>query len=123
MSANRELATRRLQQHFRAYNPRFSTRPDGSVLVDLRGAEGERLVMRVLHKEEQESEILLDNLVERIRRDLLAVEGPLQPENVDSYLKRIELRTFVTDNPQHRARKVVVAGARLRAMARRALEE
>lgn len=120
MTAKQDIAIRYLQSQFHAYDPQFSLRPDGSVLIDLRNADGERLAMRVLHKEEQESESMLNSLVERIRRDLITEAGPLQPENVDWFLKRIELRTFVTVNPQHRARKIVVAGSRLRALANRA---
>jgi len=119
MPAISNAAIEYLQNQFRAYSPQFSYRPDGSVLMDLHDANGERIALRVLHKEEQENDVLLNSLVERIRRDLITEQGPLQPDNVDWFLKRIELRTFVPGNYRHRPRKIVVAGERLRALAER----
>lgn len=117
MSSCRETAIEHLSHLFSDYHPQFTTRPDGTLLINLRNARGKRLISRVIQQEEQSSAVLLNNLVERIRRDLMTVEGPLEQDNVDWFLKRIELQTFVPLNPTHRPRKVVVAGARLRALA------
>lgn len=117
MSSCRETAIEHLSHLFSDYRPQFTTRPDGTLLINLRNARGKRLISRVIQQEEQSSAVLLNNLVERIRRDLITVEGPLEQDNVDWFLKRIELQTFVPLNPTHRPRKVVVAGARLRALA------
>ncbi|MBB4864986.1 hypothetical protein HNP46_003862 [Pseudomonas nitritireducens] len=115
MSSSQETAIEHLSHLFTDYRPQFCDRPDGTVLITLRNARGKRLMSRVVQQEEQASSVLLNNLVERIRRDLMTIEGPLGQENVDWFLKRIELQTFVPVNPTHRPRKVVVAGARLRA--------
>lgn len=117
MSSCRDTAIEHLSQQFRDYRPQFSTRPDGTLLISLRNAAGKRLISRVIQHEEQSSSVLLNDLVERIRRDLMTVEGPLEEVNVEWFLKRIELQTFIPLNPTHRPRKVVVAGARLRAQA------
>ncbi|MDF3868491.1 DUF3509 domain-containing protein [Pseudomonas denitrificans (nom. rej.)] len=117
MSSCRDTAIEHLSHLFSDYRPQFTTRPDGTLLINLRNARGKRLISRVIQQEEQSNAVLLNNLVERIRRDLMTVEGPLEEDNVDGFLKRIELQTFVPVNPTHRPRKVVVAGARLRALA------
>lgn len=117
MSSCRDTAIEHLSTLFTDYRPQFVGRPDGTVLINLRNASGKRLMSRVIQQEEQSSAVLLNNLVERIRRDLMTIEGPLEEEDVDWFLKRIELQTFVPVNPTHRPRKIVLAGARLRAMA------
>ncbi|MDH0288171.1 DUF3509 domain-containing protein [Pseudomonas sp. GD04087] len=117
MSSYHDTAIEHLSQQFRDYRPQFSTRPDGTLLISLRNTAGKRLISRVIQHEEQSSSVLLNDLVERIRRDLMTVEGPLEEVNVEWFLKRIELQTFIPLNPTHRPRKVVVAGARLRAQA------
>ncbi|MFR0690476.1 DUF3509 domain-containing protein [Enterobacterales bacterium AE_CKDN230030158-1A_HGKHYDSX7] len=117
MSSCRETAIEHLSHQFTHYRPQFLERPDGTLLINLRNASGKRLISRVIQQEEQASAVLLNNLVERIRRDLMTLEGPLEEDNVDWFLKRIELQTFVPVNPTHRPRKVVIAGARLRALA------
>ncbi|QRY77657.1 DUF3509 domain-containing protein [Pseudomonas sp. PDNC002] len=117
MSSCRDTAIEHLSNLFTDYRPQFVGRPDGTLLINLRNASGKRLMSRVIQQEEQRNGVLLNNLVERIRRDLMTIEGPLEEDNVDWFLKRIELQTFVPVNPTHRPRKVVVAGSRLRAMA------
>jgi len=119
MSSCRDTVIEHLNHLFSQYRPQFSTGPDGTLLVSLRNAAGKRLIARVSQPEEQSSAVLLNNLVKRIRRDLMTVEGPLEERNVAGFLKRIELQTFVPVNPPHRPPKVVVAGARLRALAAR----
>jgi hypothetical protein len=116
MSSCRDTAIEHMSLLFTDYRPQFFVRPDGTVLINLRNAAGKRLMSRVIQQEEQTSAVLLNNLVERIRRDLMTIEGPLEEDNVDWFLKRIELQTFVPVNPTHRPRKIVIAGARLRAL-------
>ena len=91
MSSCRNAAIEHLSHLFSDYRPQFATRPDGTLLINLRNAAGKRLISRVIQQEEQSSAVLLNNLVERIRRDLMTVEGPLEEDNVDWFLKRIEL--------------------------------
>lgn len=117
MSSRRDTAIEHLSHLFSDYRPQFFNRPDGTLLINLRNAHGKRLISRVIQPAEQANAVLLNNLAERIRRDLMTLEGPLEEDNVDWFLKRIELQTFVPVNPTHRPRKVVVAGARLRALA------
>ncbi|MCP8471764.1 DUF3509 domain-containing protein [Pseudomonas sp. ZM24] len=113
----RDIVIAHLASLFTDYRPQFHSRPDGAVLMNLRNASGKKLMVRVIQPEEQSSDVLLNNLVERIRRDLMTLEGPLEEDNVDWFLKRIELQTFVPVNPQRRQRKVVMAGEKLRALA------
>ncbi|MCY1408855.1 hypothetical protein D9M71_241860 [compost metagenome] len=117
MPASHDVAIRQLESQFRDYSPQLLRRPDGSLLLVLRNDLGKQLMSRVIPAEEQSCDVLLNNLVERIRRDLTTLEGPLGQENVDRFLKRIELQTFIPLGQQHRQRKIVVAGAKLRALA------
>lgn len=117
MCNHQEIAIDHLASQFTDYQPAFQSRPDGTVLMTLCAASGENLMSRVIQLHEQKNMVLLNDLIERIRRDLVVLEGPLQQANVDWFLKRIELQTFVPVNPQRRPRKIVIAGAKLRAMA------
>ena len=112
----REIAISHLANQFTDYRPKFRSRPDGTVLMTLCDGSGENLIRRVIQLHEQNSTVLLNNLVERIRRDLMILEGPLEETNVDWFLKRIELQTFIPVNPQRRPRKIVIAGEKLRAL-------
>lgn len=116
MIAVHNPAIEHLETQFQDYCPQFLDRPDGSILLKLRNRAGKCLISRVVQNEEQLNGVLLNNLVERIRRDLVTINGPLEEKDVDWFLKRIELQTFVPCAPQHRPRKVVVAGAKLRGL-------
>ncbi|MCY1260586.1 hypothetical protein D3C76_759560 [compost metagenome] len=104
-------------QQFSDYSVELQHRPDGGVLLNLQNEQGEQVMSRVINNEELRNSVLLNNFVERIRRDLITACGPLEEQDVDWFKKRIELQTFIPDCPRHRQRKIVVAGARLRAQA------
>ncbi len=113
----RNAVIEHLETQFRDYRPQFLYRPDGSILLKLCNPSGQCVLSRVVQNEEQSSDTLLNGLVERIHRDLVTIDGPLAEKDVDWFLKRIELQTFVPTAPQHRPRKIVRAGAKLRGLA------
>lgn len=116
MSDLRDTAIQYLSTQFTEFRPQFFNRPDGSVLVSLRDDVGNTVISRVIPREEQRSPESLVSFVERLHRDLATVDGPLAESNVAWFLKHIELQTFATRNTMHRPRKVVTAGAKLRAI-------
>ncbi|MDF5946325.1 DUF3509 domain-containing protein [Pseudomonas aeruginosa] len=92
-------------------------RPDGALLVTLRNNQGKRLMSRAISGQEQSSPLLLNQVLERIRRDLIIDQGPLQTRDSDYFRKRIDLLTFRDSDNQHLThRKVLVAGGKLRTM-------
>ncbi|MCY1249603.1 hypothetical protein D9M72_631520 [compost metagenome] len=55
--------------------------------------------------------------MERIHRDIATREGPLQDSDAEHFKKHIELQSFLEGNPPLRKRRIVRAGAKLRARA------
>ena len=110
------LVIQYLSVQFSEFRPVFSNRPDGSVLISLRDNADETLISRVIPREEQRSPEAMLSFVERLHRDLATHDGPLEQDNVVWFLKHIELQTFVKRSSTHRPRKIVTAGAKLRAI-------
>lgn len=95
----------------------FSQRPDKALLCSFRNQAGEHLFDRVITRQDLQHQQLLDDLIGRIKRDLILECGPLPEEQVDVFTKRIPLPTFQPGHGKHRQRKIVVAGDRLRRLA------
>ena len=62
--------------------------------MTLRNDQGKRLVSRAISDQEQSNPLLLNQVLERIRRDLIIDQGPLQIRDSDYFRKRIDLLTF-----------------------------
>ncbi|KAF1053875.1 MAG: hypothetical protein GAK43_01197 [Stenotrophomonas maltophilia] len=95
----------------------FAPRPDGGVVCQCLQSDGSLAFSRVINSSEQTDAAKLDELVSRIRRDMLLETGPLPENNVALFTKRMPLPTFFPNQGTHRARKIVIAGDRLRAKA------
>ncbi|MCY1275608.1 hypothetical protein D3C76_596460 [compost metagenome] len=106
-----------LTQQFHEFQLLFAPRPDGRLLVTLNDATGACVLCRVITSEEQRNPELLEGLVERIHRDIATREGPLQDSDAEHFKKHIELQSFLEGNPPLRKRRIVRAGAKLRARA------
>lgn len=83
-----------LEEHFKDVRVSCEPRPDGALLVTLRNNQGKRLMSRAISGQEQSSPLLLNQVLERIRRDLIIDQGPLQTRDSDYFRKRIDLLTF-----------------------------
>ena len=106
-----------LEEHIKDVRVSCEPRPDGALLVTLRNNQGKRLMSRAISGQEQSSPLLLNQVLERIRRDLIIDQGPLQTRDSDYFRKRIDLLTFRDSDNQHLThRKVLVAGGKLRTM-------
>ncbi|MBB4862161.1 hypothetical protein HNP46_000999 [Pseudomonas nitritireducens] len=99
------------------YTISFSQRPDQGLLCSFRSPAGAHLFDRVIPRQDLQHQHLLDDLLGRIQRDLILEGGPLPEEQVDVFTKRIPLPTFQPGHGEHRQRKIVVAGDRLRRLA------
>lgn len=95
----------------------FSNRPDKALLCSFRSQAGVHLFDRVITRQDLQHDQLLDDLIGRIKRDLILECGPLPKEQVDVFTKRIPLPTFKPGHGKHRQRKIVLAGDRLRRLA------
>jgi hypothetical protein len=95
----------------------FSNRPDKALLCRFHSLDGVHLFDRVITRQDLQHQQLLDDLIGRIKRDLILECGPLPEEQVDVFTKRIPLPTFQPGHGKHRQRKIVVAGERLRNLA------
>ncbi|MFO7055922.1 DUF3509 domain-containing protein [Pseudomonas aeruginosa] len=91
-----------LEEHFKDVRVSCEPRPDGALLVTLRNNQGKRLMSRAISGQEQSSPLLLNQVLERIRRDLIIDQGPLQTRDSDYFRKRIDLLTFRDSDNQHR---------------------
>lgn len=112
-----ENVVKYLEEHFKDVRVSCEPRPDGALLVTLRNNQGKRLMSRAISGQEQSSPLLLNQVLERIRRDLIIDQGPLQTRDSDYFRKRIDLLTFRDSDNQHLThRKVLVAGGKLRTM-------
>ena len=80
-----------LEEHFKDVRVSCEPRPDGALLVTLRNNQGKRLMSRAISGQEQSSPLLLNQVLERIRRDLIIDQGPLQTRDSDYFRKRIDL--------------------------------
>ncbi len=58
-----------LEEHFKDVRVSCEPRPDGALLVTLRNNQGKRLMSRAISGQEQSSPLLLNQVLERIRRD------------------------------------------------------
>ncbi|WP_207213168.1 DUF3509 domain-containing protein [Pseudomonas aeruginosa] len=57
-----------LEEHFKDVRVSCEPRPDGALLVTLRNNQGKRLMSRAISGQEQSSPLLLNQVLERIRR-------------------------------------------------------
>lgn len=64
-----------LEEHFKDVRVSCEPRPDGALLVTLRNNQGKRLMSRAISGQEQSSPLLLNQVLERIRRDLIIDQG------------------------------------------------
>ncbi|MDF3932909.1 DUF3509 domain-containing protein [Pseudomonas citronellolis] len=118
MPSDRSLTTEQLVEQLNDYRVDCQRRPDGGLLLKLRAHDSRRLLMTwAIPANEWRDPSRLNSFIERIRRDLATVEGPLQEDQVDCFRKRIELQTFNPTQGEHRQRKIVIAGERLRSQA------
>lgn len=110
VETTRELICQALPE----YAISFANRPDRALLCSFRNQAGTHLFDRVITHQDLQHQPLLDDLIGRIKRDLILECGPLPEEQVDVFTKRIPLPTFQPGHGKHRQRKIVVAGDRLR---------
>jgi len=114
---NLESARDLICQALPEYAISFSERPDKALLCRFQGHDGSHLFDRVITRQDLQHQQLLDDLIGRIKRDLILECGPLPEEQVEVFTKRIPLPTFKPGHGKHRQRKIVVAGDRLRSLA------
>ncbi|QRY77539.1 DUF3509 domain-containing protein [Pseudomonas sp. PDNC002] len=117
MLIERLPAAQYLCQQFADFEVGFSARPDGNLIMTLSKDAGERIACRVVRLEEQRNQELLTSLVSRIRRDLATEYGPLQEQDADHFKEEVPLQNFYETAAPLRQRRIVKAGAKLRAMA------
>ncbi|MBD9677786.1 DUF3509 domain-containing protein [Pseudomonas sp. PDM18] len=106
-----------IRQALPDYAISFSDRPDKALLCHIHSHDGAHLFDRVITRQDLQHQQLLDDLIGRIKRDLILECGPLPEEQVEVFTKRIPLPTFKPGHGKHRQRKIVVAGERLRNLA------
>jgi len=117
MKVERLPATHYLSRQFPEFEVAFAARPDGNLVMTLIDSHGGPIACRVVQLEEQQDAQLLDSLVNRIRRDLVTEEGPLQPADVDHFREPVPLQNFHESSEPLRKRRIVNAGDKLRALA------
>lgn len=70
-------------------------RPDASLVLSLyRRSDDVRVLRRVVTAQEQRNPVLINDVLERVRRDLLAHQGPLQKDHIGFFHKRLQLPYF-----------------------------
>lgn len=68
------------------------TRPDKSLVLTLhRRTDNVKVLHRVVTPQEQRNPVLINDVLERVRRDLLTHQGPLQKEHTGVFHKRLIL--------------------------------
>lgn len=117
MQFNHTRVTDYLSRRFKDYNVSFQQRPDGGVVLELT-CNGEQLFRYVVGYEEQVDVHQLNNIVDKIYRELALLGGPIGIHQVDWVKKRAGLPTFFPGHG-YRERKVVKAGSKLRARVQR----
>ena len=67
-------------------------RADGSLVLSMRRrTDGVRVLQRVVTVREQRNPLLINDVLERVRRDLLVLEGPLDGAGIGYFHKRLIL--------------------------------
>lgn len=67
-------------------------RPDGSLVLSLyRRSDRKKMLRRVVTVREQRNPVLINDVLERVRRDLLVQQGPLQKSHIGFFHKRLIL--------------------------------
>ena len=70
-------------------------RPDASLVLSLhRRTDDVQVLRRVVTAQEQRNPVLINDVLERVRRDLLAHDGPLQKSQISYFHKRLQLPYF-----------------------------
>ncbi|WP_051587411.1 DUF3509 domain-containing protein [Pseudomonas sp. RL] len=70
-------------------------RPDASLVLTLhRRSDDLQVLRRVVTAQEQRNPVLINDVLERVRRDLLAHQGPLQKSHIGYFHKRLQLPYF-----------------------------
>jgi hypothetical protein len=77
------------------YMIKCETRPDSALVLSLsRRTDGCRVLHRVITAAELKSPILINDVLERMRRDLLVLQGPLQHSQIGYFRKKLQLPYF-----------------------------
>lgn len=67
-------------------------RPDGSLVLSMyRRSDNKKVMQRVVTAREQRNPVLINDVLERVRRDLLVHQGPLQSPQIGFFHKRLIL--------------------------------
>lgn len=70
-------------------------RPDASMVLSLyRRTDDSQVLRRVVTAQEQRNPVLINDVLERVRRDLLTHEGPLRKDHIGFFHKRLQLPYF-----------------------------
>lgn len=117
MKLDRMPATQYLCHQFEEFEVAFSSRPDGNLIMTLSRSASDQVACRVIRVEEQQDKQLLEELINRIRRDLATEEGPLQARDVDHFKDPVLLQNFHESSEPLRKRRIVRAGSKLQALA------
>ena len=77
------------------YQITSETRPDFALVLSLRRrTDGTHALHRVISAPELKSPILINEVLERMRRDLLVQQGPLQRNQIGYFHKKLQLPYF-----------------------------
>ncbi len=77
------------------YLIKYETRPDSALVLSLsRRADGGHVLHRVITAAELKSPVLINDVLERMRRDLLVQQGPLQQSQIGYFQKKLHLPYF-----------------------------
>ncbi|MCP8466101.1 DUF3509 domain-containing protein [Pseudomonas sp. ZM23] len=117
MKIERLPAAQYLRRQFPEYEVGFSSRPDGNLIMTLSNPAGEQMTCRVIRPQEQYDARMLENLINRIRRDLATEYGPLQETDADHFKDAVQLQNFHESSEPLRKRRIVRAGLKLQAQA------
>ena len=84
-----------INEFSKEYTVNCATRPDSALVLSLyRRTDGSHVLHRVITASELKSPILINDVLERMRRDLLVREGPLQRNQIGYFHKKLQLPYF-----------------------------
>ncbi|MNJ59731.1 hypothetical protein D3C77_554280 [compost metagenome] len=84
-----------IKEFSREYLIKCETRPDSAIVLSLsHRADGCHVLHRVITASELKSPLLINDVLERMRRDLLVQQGPLQQSQIGYFHKKLQLPYF-----------------------------
>lgn len=95
MSASESPVDYLIKELSKDYIIKCESRPDSALVLTLnRRTDGCHVLHRVITAAELKSPILINDVLERMRRDLLVQQGPLQQNQIGYFRKKLQLPYF-----------------------------